>query len=225
MSINTLDDYVWRSLPDWGDFVTNPNLRKKADDSGRLLPFRGNTVVFLLDGQTRAALSKLRDELYEKAGWMLSEPLTEDTFHMTLHDLENGPPEDPDLPGRMALAREQAEPILAAWRDQPDLRMEAGWMFNMVNTSIVLGLIPGDDESRERLGRMYRRLERVKPLGYALTPHITLAYYRPGIYDPGALMQLRSALRPVQLQLRLRMEDLVLQEFEDMNHYTTVCQL
>lgn len=222
MSINTLDDYVWRSLPDWGDFATNPNLTKKADPSGGLLPFRGNTVVFLLDAQTRAALSKLRDELYSRAGWMLSQPLTEDTFHMTLHDLENGPPEDADLPRRMALAQQKAEPILAAWRDQQPLRMRAGWMFNMVNTSIVLGLIPADDDSRERLGRMYRELERVRPLGYALTPHITLAYYRPGTYDPGALMQLRSALRPVELEVSLRMEELVLQEFSDMNHYRTV---
>lgn len=222
MSINTLDDYVWRSLPDWGGFETNPNLRKKVSESGELLPFRGNTVVFLLDPETRAALSRLQAELYEKAGWMLSSPLTEDTFHMTLHDLQNGPPEDLDLPRRMAIAREMAEPILAAWRDQPPIRMEATWMFNMVSTSIVLGLRPVDGAGWERLGQMYRELEQVRPLGYALTPHITLAYYRPGSYDPGALVQLRSALRPVELQLELRMEELVLQEFDDMNHYRTI---
>ena len=222
MSINTLDDYVWRSLPDWGGFDTNPNLQKKVAGDGTLLPFLGNTAVFLLDPDTRAALSRLQGELYEKAGWMLARPLTEDTFHMTLHDLQNGPPEDPDLPRRMAMAREMAEPILAAWRGQPPIRMAATWMFNMVSTSIVLGLRPVEAEGWERLGQMYRALEQVRPLGYALTPHITLAYYRPGSYDPGALMQLRSALRPVELQLELRMEKLVLQEFDDMNHYRTV---
>ena len=45
MSINTLDDYVWRSLPQWGGVETNPNLRKKVDEQGNLLPFGGNTVV------------------------------------------------------------------------------------------------------------------------------------------------------------------------------------
>lgn len=222
MSINTLDDYVWQSLPDWGDFETNPNLRKKVAEDGTLLPFRGNTVVFLLDPGTRAALSRLQAELYERAGWMLAQPLTEDTFHMTLHDLENGPPEDRDLPRRMAIAREMAEPILTAWKNQPPIRMRSSWMFNMVSTSIVLGLRPAEPEDWERLGQMYRALEQVRPLGYALTPHITLAYYRPGCYDPGRLQQLRSALRPVELEVELRMEDLVLQEFDHMNHYRTV---
>ena len=222
MSINTLDDYIWRSLPDWGGFETTPNLRKKVAEDGTLLPFGGNTVVFLLTPETRAALSRLQGELYEKAGWMLARPLTEDTFHMTLHDLQNGSPENLDLPRRMAIAREMAEPILTAWRGQSPIRMAATWVFNMVNTSIVLGLRPVEAGGWERLGQMYRALEQIRPLGYALTPHITLAYYRPGIYDPGALVQLRSALRPVELQLELRMEELVIQEFDDMNHYRTV---
>lgn len=222
MSINTLEEYIWRSLPEWGGFETNPNLRKKVNGSGELLPFGGNTVVFLLDADTRAALARLQRELYEKAGWMLARPLTEDTFHVTLHDLENGPQSDSDLPRRMAIAREMAMPILASWADQPPIRMKATWMFNMVNTSIVLGLRPADPQGWERLGQMYRALEQIRPLGYALTPHITLAYYRPGNYSADALAQLRSGLRPVQLDLELRMECLVLQEFEDMNHYRTV---
>ena len=219
MNLNTLDDYVWRSLPEWGGFETNPNLRKKVDESGNLLPFKGNTVVFLLDTETCGALSRLQAELYEKAGWMLAQPLTEDTFHMTLHDLENGPPEDADLPRRMAHAREQAAPLVEIFRKQPPIRMRATWMFNMVSTSIVLGLRPVDEDGWERLSRMYGELEQVRPLGYALTPHITLAYYRPGSWDEGAVDALRSALRPVELEVTLDPKRLVLQDFSDMNHY------
>ena len=219
MSINTLDDYVWRSLPEWGGFETNPNLRKKVDPDGNLLPFVGNTVVFLLDPETCHALSRLQEELYEKAGWMLARPLAEDTFHMTLHDLENGPPEDGDLPRRMSLAREKTAPILEIFRDQPPIRMRATWMFNMVSTSIVLGLRPVDGDGWERLSWMYGELEQVRRLGYALTPHITLAYYRPGFWDAGAVEALRSALRPVELEVTLDPKKLVLQDFSDMNHY------
>lgn len=43
--INTLDDYLCNSIPLWGDFTTNPNLRKKVDEGGNLLPFVGNTVT------------------------------------------------------------------------------------------------------------------------------------------------------------------------------------
>lgn len=220
--INTLDDYIFRSLPEWGGFGTNPNLRLKADEHGNLLPFFGNTAVFLLDEGSRREISRLRENLYEKAGWMLAAPLTEDTFHMTLHDLENGPMLDGDLAGRMALAQERAAPLLESWRGQAPLHMEGTWTFNMVGTSIVLGLRPSDGDSHRRLSRMYGRLEEVKCLGYAMTPHITLAYYRPGWYDEGAVRVLRSALGPVGLKLELRMEDLVLQEFTDMNHYKTV---
>lgn len=219
MSINTLDDYVWRSMPQSGGFETNPNLRKKVDEQGKLLPFGGNTVVFLLDPETCRAISKLQAELYEKAGWMLAEPLTEDTFHMTLHDLENGPPEDTDLPRRMGLAREKAAPMVESFREEAPIRMRATWMFNMVSTSIVLGLRPVDGEGWERLSRMYGELEQVRRLGYALTPHITLAYYRPGTWDASAAEALRSTLRPVELEVTLDPARLVLQKFSDMNHY------
>lgn len=220
--INTLDDYIWRSLPEWGGFETNPNLTMKADGQGNLLPFFGNTAVFLLDDASRREIALLRNYLYEKAGWMLSAPLTEDTFHMTLHDLENGPVLNEDLHRRMASAQEKAAPMLESWRGQEPLRMEGTWTFNMVSTSIVLGLRPSDEDSHRRLSQMYGELEQVKPLGYAMTPHITLAYFRPGGYDEGAVRALRSALGPVGLKLVLRMEDLVLQEFTDMNHYRTV---
>lgn len=34
MMLNLLEDYIWRSLPKWGDFSTDPNLRKKVDETG-----------------------------------------------------------------------------------------------------------------------------------------------------------------------------------------------
>jgi hypothetical protein len=94
----------------------------------------------------------------------------------------------------------------------------------MVNTSIVLGLAPADGESRQRLGEMYRTLESVVNLGYALTPHITLAYFRPGTYSPERVQSLSDALKPVELELTLSMDNLVLQNFTDMNHYETLLQ-
>ena len=51
--LNLLDGYIQNSLPEQGDFYTNPNLCKKVDDFGHFLPFYGNTVVFLLDDGTR----------------------------------------------------------------------------------------------------------------------------------------------------------------------------
>lgn len=54
--INLLEDYISRSLSEWGDLSTNPNLCKKVNQAGSFLPFSGNTVVFDLAEATKKAL-------------------------------------------------------------------------------------------------------------------------------------------------------------------------
>ena len=217
--LNLLEDYVWRSLPERGDFSTNPNLRKKVNEKGTFLPFYGNTTVFDLNAETKLELRKLQEELYMGAGWMLSQKLDPSTFHMTLHDLVNAPGMSDDLKRRMKTTEEKAKPILEQWRGQEPLHMKTIWLFNMVNTSIVLGLAPADEDSWRRLDEMYMTMESVVPLGYALTPHITMAYFKPGNYSQYELNCLREVLHPVELEIVLRLENLAYQEFTDMNHY------
>jgi hypothetical protein len=65
-------------------------------------------------------------------------------------------------------------------------------------------------------------MESVVPLGYALTPHITMAYFKPGTYTQYDLNCLRQALGAVEQEVELRFEDLFYQEFRDMNHYETI---
>lgn len=220
--INTLDDYICHSLPLWSDFTTNPNLRKKVDAEGNLLPFVGNTVVFLLDDDTKDKLRQLQEELYRAAPDMLAKPLQMSTFHMTLHDLANGTPGQPGLDDYMRYAQEKVSQILPSWKDAAPLRMKTTWLFNMVNTSIVLGLKPADEESWHRLDEMYTTLEDVVHLGHALTPHITMAYFLPGTYSSEQVQRLSVALRNVDLEITLDIKNLVLQHFADMNHYETV---
>lgn len=220
--INTLDDYICHSLPQWGDFTTNPNLQKKVDDEGNLLPFLGNTVVFLLEDDTKEKLQQIQESLYQAAPDMLAQPLQMSTFHMTLHDLANGTPEQPGLQDYISYTQERVSQILPGWKDAPPLRMKTTWLFNMVNTSIVLGLAPADVGSWHRLDEMYTILEDVVHLGYALTPHITMAYFLPGTYRPEQVQRLSAVLRNVDLNITLDMKNLVLQSFADMNHYDTI---
>ena len=217
--INTLSDYILHSLPGEGVLETNPNLRKKVDENGVFLPFYGNTVVFLLNDEVKRTLAAIQENLYRCAGDMLSEKLVPDTFHMTLHDLVNGPEENELLRREMVRAEKTAKAILARWWDWPDLHMKATATFNMVNTSIVLGLEPADGESWGQLDEMYSTLHQVVPLNYGLTPHITMAYFRPGLYDQSRLAALREALGKVELEVTLKMADLQLQNFRDMNRY------
>ena len=215
--LNTLDDYIWRSLPD-GSFSTNPNLSKKVAPDGTILPYYGNTMVFLLPDNVKHELKRLRDGLYAAAPGMLAAPLREETFHMTLHDLANSP-DRAEAEALMPEAEARAREIGAGFGDFAPIAMRGTWTFNMVNTSVVLGLAPVSAEGRERLAGMYRALEAAAPLGYALTPHITLAYFRPGEYGPGEVARLRAALGPAGVEVELRAENLVLQRFTDMNSY------
>ena len=220
--INTLDDYIDCSISPNSAFYTNHNLRLKVDENRKFKGFAGNTVVFTLKEPVKNQLAVLRNEIYAAASDMLAEPLDPDTFHMTLHDLINGPAGEPGLTDRMEAVVPEVKTLLQDFRLHPPLTMRATWMFNMVNTSIVLGLAPSDADSFARLDKMYEAFEEIHPLGYALCPHVTLAYFRPGTYQPAQVHRLLCALRKVDMELLLDPKDLVLQNFAHMNHYETV---
>lgn len=217
--LNLLEDYISHSLPEQGEFETSPNLLKKVSPDREFLSFYGNTVVFLLEDRTKEILSALQSQLYMEAGEMRSQPLHPDTFHMTLHDLVNGTEPTADLCRKMEETKQQTEFLLAPWRAQSLLRMKATWLFNMVNTSIVLGLAPADEETAFHLDALHTAMESIVSLEYGLTPHITMAYFRPCRYSPEQLQPLRNALRPIELELELRTDQLAHQTLTDMNHY------
>lgn len=219
--LNTLDDYIRNSLPGAGGLATNPNLAKKVDGRGRFRPYYGNTAVFLLEDEVKARLAEVREGLYAAAPELLADRLKAETFHMTLHDLVNGENEA-ETARDMEAAGARARQVLEGFGSFAPIAMRATWTFNMVNTSIVLGLAPAEDDGWRRLPEMYAALESVVPLGYALTPHITLAYFRPGEHGEQSVGRLRGALGPVELSLELRPEALVLQRFSDMNSYFTI---
>lgn len=215
--LNTLRHCRENSVP--ALLETAPGLSDKVDASGQLLPFPGNTVVFLLDEQVKRQLSMLQEELYSRCGDFLAQRLHPDTFHMTLHDLANGS----CLSQKEEMAH-GAKEILDRIRGAkiPPIPMKAACSFNMVNTSIVLLLEPADDDAWQQLDDLYMQFQQVRTLPYALTPHITLAYFRPGCYPESQTHRLRCALTSVELDVMLEPRALVLQDFDHMNAYKTI---
>lgn len=237
---------IW--LNEEGNFVTNPNLPKKVDAAGKMRLFVGNTVVFAPDfareEQAKEALSELeniRELLYKvpRIRRMFAERLETGTFHMTLHDLESGVPgEDVFLEERICSAGKAAKSILNRVKLENDwvIEMRASRLFNMVNTSVVLGLEPCTEADFEKLMELYREFQDAKPLAYPLTPHITMAYYRPGEYDgetAGLLQMLFDLVNSAfndeiggeeraELKFRFALSDLKYQRFRHMNDYYEV---
>lgn len=218
--IDLLLHWINDSLPEGESLQTKEALTAKVEGR-RLLPFHGNTLLFALKDTVKSQLAALQTQLYADCEPLLAEPLED--FHMTLHDLVSGAPSDA-LRAEMDDVARWALPMLAALRQQytRTITMKPTRLFIMDRTSVVLGLSPTDVGSWWQLAMLYGAVQAHPDvrLPYELTPHITLAYLRPGCYDARTLEPLRWFLQQiVLLRLQLRMEDLMLAEFTDMNHY------
>lgn len=214
------------SLPREGCFETREGLTLKVGRSGEFLPFSGNTTVFLLEEEVKDRIENIQNALYENCGDMLAEPLKKDSFHMTLHDLLN------EGAGRAAEADMQrvrtaaAEILHRIWeREKEPVEMRMTWVFNMVNTSVVIGFEPAEEADCRRIMSMYEELQQAVRLNYPLTPHITAAYYKPGRYGRDEIERLAGVFDKLSREpfvIRFRIENLVYQEFTSMNQYETV---
>ncbi len=189
--MENLQQYQWRtrgfmmdSLPHEGDFVTNPNLEKKVDSEGHFLPFIGDTTIFYLDDATRNMVEKMQTLLYENCSDMLAEVIKADTFHATLHDLSNGIPSD-ELWQQMEKNKQEVKKLMEEieQENRSPIKVRTVSVFSMVNTAVVLGLEPVDDDACFRLMELHQRFQSIVELNYPLTLHITLGYYKPGTYS------------------------------------------
>lgn len=230
---------AWKYNPITGRFSTHPDLRYKVDDAGRFLSFQGSTVVFKLDKPACRYLHRISGILQEKLGGMLAEPIPGASYHMTLHDLIS--PEQTDAIGAFAdearttytaqylsevtRSLEEAGKRVDEFRSDYSgrrIQMRADRVVNMVSKSIVLMLRPATEEDYAFLLELYRRFDDIKDLPYPLTPHVTLAYFKPGEIDGDRLAEV---IRLIQvdgcdpMMLELSVEGLFAQRFDDMGHY------
>ena len=212
-----------------GCFCTNNSLDDKVDALGKFKQFIGNTTLFTLDlnnvktKMVRKKLKYMQEILYSKCQDLFAERLNENTFHMTLHDLISGRPENV-VDNEICLIGEKAKIFIEnECKKSWIIRLKTICVFNMVNASVVLGLEPCSDLDCYRLMALYERLEEIFPVGYQMTPHITLAYYKPGIYQENDIKKLKEAfdcLLKETFIIEFTSENLTCQNFCDMNHYT-----
>ena len=215
--------FIWDSLPHDGGVDTDPNLTAKVDGEGHLTPYAGSTIVFKLPEDVKRAIAAVQDLLYQSCSDALAERLDPDGFHITLHDLVSGAPGD-ELTGQISAVRDRAverTAWIAGGNETVCLRSTA--LFNMVNTSVVLGFAPADEYSCARLMDWYGSFQRIVRLDYPLTPHVTVAYFRPGTLAPEQVAALRTVIwqtnRQGPITVELASNAIEYQEFSDMDHY------
>lgn len=219
-----VDGFMHDSLPHEGGFVTREPLKEKVAPDGRMLPFFGNTMIYDLPDAAKVMIGRMQLLLHHRCAPYLAEPLSPATLHLTLHDLLNGVDEAALRP-RVAETGARATALLEdiRWEIMPPICLNSVAAFNMVNGSVALGFAPDTEADCTAIMDLHARYQDVVPLNYPLTPHVTLAYYKPGCYGPEMVDALRRALAEINalppVRLALSADALHYRRFSDMNHY------
>ncbi|SDN76824.1 hypothetical protein SAMN05216355_11351 [Actinomyces ruminicola] len=141
---------------------------------------------------------------------------------MTLHDLHAGPDRAQVWPLVEAGAARVAE-LVARARAVGPIRTRCTAVFNLVNTSVVVGTRAVEEGEHHKLLSARALFDEIVPSG-PFTPHITVAYYRPDAPIPLAPGALRAALSEFTVQISgksvvLAPERLHALHFDSMSNY------
>ncbi|MBR6525565.1 MAG: hypothetical protein IKT57_06305 [Clostridia bacterium] len=219
-----VDGFQRDSLPHEYGFSTSAGLEAKVDAWGGLKPYFGNTVIYELDNEVKVALSKRQVLLHHRISECLAVPISPETFHITLHDLISSSDEYV-IAKEVKHTGECAKALLEEIKERgiPPIRMVSTHVFSMVNTSIVMGFAPEREKDCGTLMALYERFHAVKPLSWGLTPHVTLAYYKPGYYNQEWTKRINGVFHEAEsmppVRITLSPEALFYRTFRDMNTY------
>lgn len=166
------------SVPDEPRFGLPVSLQEKvAQRTGALRPYYGNTVAYLLSDGARDLVGSAVNELYSRFGESLSLPLPLETAHVTLHDLYASP-DRAHVARQIDASTAIVVDAVAKARAIGTIYTECTAVFNLMDTSVAIGLRAADQDEHRKLQAARHLFDKIVPSGQ-YTPHITLAYYRP----------------------------------------------
>ena len=208
-------------------FEPNGSIPNKVKEDRTFNRFIGDTVVFNLNELHKKIIFDLYIKpLYELVPQCFAEMLQEHTLHMTLHDLNASPICDCDVTENMLKTEVLMARLIEKLKVKPQtINMITTCAFNMVNTSLVLGLRPATEEDYEKLMHLYCHIDSVRTLPYPLTPHITLAYFNRegfGVEEIRRIEHILTYLNKVCFEVPLSTENLYYQKFISMNDYFNI---
>lgn len=206
------------------------SVMSKVDENGEFSRFVGDTVVFNLDdAQKRFIKDYYISPLYRAGSDFFAEQFDESMLHITLHDLNASTTEDEKLMADMLETEILLYEIISDIGIKSEsIELETTCVFNMVNTSLVLGLKPKSEEDYNKLMRIYQMVECVFKLPYPFTPHITLAYYNRNGIEGLPLQRLERAINDLnreKFDIALSTDRLYYQKFISMNMYYNIMKM
>ncbi|RRR26319.1 hypothetical protein EHS14_08380 [Schaalia georgiae] len=214
------------SVPYEPVFALPPSLEEKVvPRSGSLRPFHGDTIAYFLDDRVQDLVGSIASDLHARFGESLSLPLPVEMAHVTLHDL-HASPDRAQVQPLVEASSAHAAGLVARARGIGPIRTMCTTVFNMMNTSIVIGVRAVDEEEHRKLLTARGLFDEIVPSG-PFTPHITLAYYRPTMPAPLPPGEFRDALaqltgRATGVPVVLAPERLHALRFDSMGNYWAV---
>lgn len=147
---------------------------------------------------------------------------------MTLHDLSNNCVLDNISNDLFFNEIKLLHKLRKAKIKNETIKMKTNYIFNMMNTSLVLALIPINEEEHNKLFKLYNLVDNVKSLSYPFTPHITLAYFNPNGFsfsNMNKLLRIVNEINSKTIDFEISTNKLFYQKFTDMNTYINVFKL
>lgn len=247
----TLYRKVWKKMPDMeaysdfltrtgefekpelamgdGDFHPHAELGAKCRPDGTFGEFFGDTVVFELKHKAKEKFAEIIEELYAKVPECFSEKINAGTLHMTLHDLSAS-----ENLGEVAADVFNNEiKLIEVLKENPieikTVKMKTNFIINMVSKSLVMALVPEDEEEWNKLQTLYSLINQVKVCPYPfLTPHVTLAYFNTNGFGEKSVRKLKKIVEKMNekgFEVTLHTNKLYYQHFRSMNDYTNIFPL
>lgn len=207
------------------NFMPAKSLHAKTESDGSFKRFYGDTIVFDLEDSEKSLINSTVKVLYDEVPECFCERLDKNTFHMTLHDLSNSSNFN-QISRNMQENKFKLESLLESNTiGLHKIKMKSKAIFNMVNTSLVLGLYPESENDYIMLMNLYSIADEIMKLPYTLTPHITLAYYNPDGFGSDSAERLENTvnrLNTENYEFVLNTERLFYQHFTSMNEYENI---
>ena len=210
-----------------GRFEPSGSVPYKVNADGTFSSFIGDTVVFDLEqSQKHFIKTHYIEPLYSVSWNCFAEKFYESTLHMTLHDLNSSQYNDFAVMQKMFETEVELARRLRDVAHKPDdIHMVTTCVFNMVNTSLVLGLKPKTEEDYGKLMKLYYLVDEVCQLPYPLTPHITLAYYNRYGFEGEQLGEIERVVNEMNrdsFEITLSTGKLYYQKFLNMNEFFNI---
>ena len=203
-------------------------MQNKVNEDNSFKTFYGDTVVFDLDDEIKRKVADIIDTLYTESAECFCEKIISNTIHMTLHDLSNSPSLS-DISQDMFNNEVNIINNSSSFQiKSKTIKMRTKFIFNMVNTSLVLGLYPINEEEYAKLMVLYDSIDKIKSLPYPFTPHITLAYYNRFGFSENSKRKLETVVNSLNKEsflIELNTDNLYYQKFTNMNNYINIFKI